>query len=186
MKIIFQSYLVLFFPTLFCVVVFFICTRFICLCSILDYPASRPPPCLLVDFSYLFVWNILIILMALRVGVTEKYVQESVTTHYPHYLLPLPSLPAPILFLSALCPLTPCSLPASLISFILPVFLMHHEQMLYDSSYPLLPSWGAPYYPMLCILYVIYMYKYLRYRYMHFLFCLIYYQQKDLNPLYPL
>lgn len=74
---------------------------------------------------------------------------------------PLPSLPAPILFLSALFPLTPCRLPASLISFILPVFLMHHEQMLYDSSYPLLPTWGAPYYPMLCILYVIYMYMYL-------------------------
>ena len=178
MKIIFQSYLVLFFPTLFCVVVFFICNRFICLCSILDYPASRPLPCLLVDFNYLFVLNVLIILMALRVGVTEKYVQESVTTHYPHYLLPF--------FSFSLFPLTPCRLPASLISFILPVFLMHHEQMLYDSSYPLLPSWGAPYYPMLCILYFIYMYMYLRYRYMHFLVLLIYYQQKDLNPLSPL
>ena len=118
------------------------------MCSILDYPASRPPPCLLVDFNYLFVLNILIIMMALRVRVTEQYVQESVTT-------PLSSLPAPILFLSALFPLTPCRLPASLVSFILPVFLMHHEQMLYDSSYPLFPHEG-PLITLCCVYYMSY------------------------------
>ena len=87
-------------------------------------------------------------MMALRVRVTEKYVQESVTT-------PLSSLPAPILFLSALFPLTPCRLPASLVSFILPVFLMHHEQMLYDSSYPLFPHEG-PLITLCCVYYMSY------------------------------